>query len=241
MPAYWNLFVQPEPDAEGRLDTQTVVEGRYAALLRNPDTYAKDPCNNWSQNVSSITAGRTLVVGGRVKTAGAASASIWIQCWRKDPWGVLRVASTGDAMPVQGEMDWKSVAARLTVPADTDFIVVRCVIRGAGCAWFDDLRLVEAEPVPPVTGEKPEPVSAPKPSAEHDAILSDLARETASMAKAIESLRETNETLRQDLARMREEIETMRKQLEAREAAVPPAKNVPPLMPREYAEEESRP
>lgn len=240
-PVHWNLFVQPEPAAEGRLDTQTVAEGSYAAWLRNPDTYAKDPCNNWSQNVSPVAAGRSVVAGGRVKTAGSANASIWVQCWRKDPWGVLRVASTGDAMPVQGESDWKSVAVRLTVPPDTDFIVVRCVIRGAGCAWFDDLRLIEAEPAPSETGEKPAPVSVPKPPAERDAVLSDLARETASMAKAIESLRETNETLRQDLIRMREEIEAMRKNIESREPPAPPVKNAPPLVPHEYTEKEPQP
>lgn len=240
-PAYWNLFVQPEPAAEGRLDNQTVAEGSYAVLLRNPDTYPKDPCNNWSQNVSPVVAGRTVVAGGRIKTAGAASASLWIQCWRKDPWGVLRVASTGDAMPVQGEMDWKPVAVRLTVPPDTDFIVVRCVIRGAGCAWFDDLRLVEAQPDPPGTGEIPAPVSTPKPPADRDSALSGLARETASMTKAIESLRETNEMLKQDLTRMREEIEALRKNIESREPSAQPVKKAPPLVPRGYAGEDAQP
>lgn len=244
MPAHWNLFVQPEPGAEGRLDAQMFAEGVRATFLHNPDTYAKDPCNNWSQNVSDRVAGKTVVAGGSVKTAGTASAAIWVQCWRKDPWGVLRVASTADAMPVSGNTDWRPVAIKLAVPSDTDFVVVRCVIRGAGSAWFDDVRLVEAEAEASPVAEKPAVVAPPPSPPENDnaAAAADLARETAAMSKTIEALRETNEILLHDLARMREEVGALRKQLEPREQpAAPSAKTVPPLVPHGYPEEDPRP
>lgn len=246
MPVQWNLFVQPQPGAEGRLDEQMSTEGTRAAYLHNPDTYAKDPCNNWSQNLTNPAAGRTLVAGGNIKTSGMADGAIWVQCWRKDPWGVLRIASTADAMPVSGDTDWKPVAVKLTVPSDTDFVVVRCVIRGAGSAWFDDLRLVEAETEAAPAPENPTampPVPPPSPPADNTNVPADIAREAAAMKKTIESLRDTNEALQHDLAEMRKEVSELRERLTPREPAVspPPQKAIPPLIPHGYLEEKLRP
>ncbi|MCX5759063.1 MAG: hypothetical protein NTU83_11255 [Candidatus Hydrogenedentes bacterium] len=243
MPAYWNLFVQPEPGAEGRLDTQTFTEGARAAYLHNPDTYAKDPCNNWSQNLSNAVAGKTIVAGGSIKTSGAASGAIWVQCWRRDPWGMLRLASTADALPVSGDTDWIPVAVKFAVPSDTDFVVVRCIVRGAGSAWFDDLRLFEAGTETAPLAERSASAPPPNPPVKEATVAAaSLARETAAMAKTIESLRDANEALRRDLAQMREEIADLRERLAPREQpAPPPKKAVPPLVPHGYAEEEPRP
>jgi len=252
MPVSWNLFVQPTPGAQGRLDTQVFAEGAHAAFLHNPGSYVKDPCNNWSQNLFAEVAGKTVVAGGRVKTSGTASAAIWVQCWRRDPWGVLRVASTGDAMPVSGDADWTPVAIKVTVPSDADFVVVRCVLRGVGSAWFDDLRLVEAgaDADAVAVSEKP-PVAPASPgvSARDNAVAAELARETAALSKEIETLRNMNEALRHDLTRMRDEIGALKEQVESREqpgatttdAVATPHTSVPPLVPHEQTEEAPQP
>jgi len=216
-----------EPGAEGRLDTHTFTEGARAAYLHNPDTYAKDPCNNWSQNLSNTVAGKTIVAGGKHQDLGAAaSAAIWVQCWRKDPWGVLRLASTADAMPVSAIRTGNP--SRSSLPFRPIPISLSCVASSAARAAPGSTTCVSSKrepkrPLPPKRAASAPPPPSPARIKETSEAAAGLARETAAMAKAIESLRDANETLRRDLAQMREEVAALRERLVPREQTRPAA------------------
>jgi len=142
-PGHWELFVAPESGATGGADKTTAHDGDYSVRLHNPRTLPRDPCNNWSQNVELDLAGATLHVQGHIKVEEATQASVWLQCWRKSPWGTVRVATTGDSAPVSGTMDWTPVEMRVAVPDGTDFVTLRCVLNGQGTAWFDGLSVTK--------------------------------------------------------------------------------------------------
>ena len=255
-PADWALFVMPKPGAEGRLDDQVFRDGKRAAMLRNAEAYPDEPANNWSQNIVKGLAGETLIVGGLIKTDDATGADIWLQCWRRNPSGVLHVARTSDTHPVSGSTDWMPVAMKVAVPKETDFVTLRCVLKGKGTAWFDDLRVLDAaagvnadREVKALSDDlaKDKIESAPK-----DDVKKDILRETESLTDAMRTLKETNEALRKELGQVREELQDVRRGLQQaqREAAVPapnktvplpqskPVRRVPPLVPRGFDWEE---
>ncbi len=143
-PVRWNLFVQPQEGAFGRID-DTAHNGKYAVQLHIPTPYPRDPANNWSQNILGEFGGQRLRLSGYLKTADATEAALWLQCWRKRPWGVLYCATTSTDTPVYGDRDWEFVSLEFTVPEKTDFLILRCVLKGVGAAWFDDLQLAVVE------------------------------------------------------------------------------------------------
>ncbi len=255
-PENWSLFVMPRPGAEGRLDDLVFCEGKRAAMLRNTEAYPNEPANNWSQNIVKDLAEKTLIVGGLVKTEGAGAADIWLQCWRRKPWGVLHVARTGDASPVSESKDWTPVAMKVVVPKETDFVTLRCVLKGRGAAWFDDLRVLDAtadESVDRQVKALSEDLSKGKgESPPKDAVKKDILRETESLTATVRALKETNEGLRKELSQVREELDDLRRGLQEtrRDAAASspekagpmpeskPGRRVPPLIPRGYDLEE---
>ena len=85
-PVRWNLFVQPQEGAFGRID-DTAHSGKYAVQLHIPTPYPRDPANNWSQNILGEFGGQRLRLSGYLKTADATEAALWLQCWRKRPLG----------------------------------------------------------------------------------------------------------------------------------------------------------
>jgi len=254
IPTHWNVFVMPQPGAETGLDEQHVAHGKRSVRIHNADRYEQEPYNNWSQNVRSDVAGKTLIVGGLIKTDTATGAALWLQCWRKDPWSVVQVATTSDTFPVSGTKDWTPVAMKVVVPRETDFVVVRCVLNGVGTAWFDDLRLLKAEAdgeeekevndlVDALSREKGKPLKTKATRAERE----DLARETEALARNIQALRETNDALNNELTQLREELRALKEQLQAAGtgASVTPesAKSgfrVPPLVPHGFNVEDLR-
>ena len=251
-PENWSLFVMPKPGAEGRLDDQVFCEGKRAAMLRNTEAYPDEPANNWSQNIVKDLAEKTLIIGGLVKTENASGADIWLQCWRRKPWGVLHVARTGDASPVSESKDWTPVAMKVVVPKETDFVTLRCVLKGRGAAWFDDLRVLDATADESVDRQvkalsedllKGKGKSAPK-----DAVKKDILRETESLTATMRALKETNDGLRKELSQVREDLDDLRRGLDEtrRDAAasssgkagpLPESKSgrrAPPLVPHGY-------
>lgn len=145
-PAEWNVYLQPQRGAKACRDGLVAFDGDYSVMIHNARPYLSDPCNNWSQNVLGDWAGKELTLRGHIKTEKATEAAIWLQCWRRDPWGVARVATTSDDRLITGTVDWTPVQIKLETPADTDFVTVRCVLKGEGTAWFDDLALEEDNP-----------------------------------------------------------------------------------------------
>ncbi|HOE65481.1 MAG TPA: hypothetical protein PLO62_03055 [Candidatus Hydrogenedentes bacterium] len=164
MPARWHIFVQPMEGAHGALDAKVAHEGRCSIRLHNPRRYEKEPANNWSQNIMRGLGGRVLVVKGFIRTQTATEASIWLQCCKKKPWTVLSLSSTDDATPIYGTRDWAPVEMRVETPANTECLVVRCVLKGQGTAWFDDISVEDAGPAhesaPPTTSEPPSVAAA---------------------------------------------------------------------------------
>lgn len=144
-PARWAVFIEPMEGAFGRIDGDA-YSGKCAVMLHTPMPYARDPANNWSQNIIGAYGGMRLRASGYIKVRDAQEAALWVQCWRRQPLTVIASASSSTTQPVYGARDWEQVAFTLDVPRGTDFITVRCVLRGPGTAWFDDITLgVEKE------------------------------------------------------------------------------------------------
>lgn len=159
-PDRWDFFVQPKPGAVARLDN-TAHTGEFSVWLHTPTPYEKEPVNNWSQNIIADFGGQTLQVSGFIRVAEAKEAALWLQCWRKSPWGVLAAASTSIDMPVYGTAEWQEVSMEVEVPEGTSFVTLRCVLLGTGSAWFDDISVSRLEPVAEEdTAEDPAAVSS---------------------------------------------------------------------------------
>jgi len=257
MPAGWYVYVEPQEGSVGELSGADVLEGRRSAMLRNGFAYPVEPANNWSQNILADLSGKTLVLRGSIKTEEATEAALWLQCFRRDPWNIVLQKSTADTLSMNGTHPWTPVEAQVTVPADTDFVVVRCVLKGTGTAWFDQISLerkdvpVSANPVvekpvaAPLTPPSPvmptipdmPRVSSPSSNVARDEIIS--AHEA--IREANEALRQSNQALAEQLQAMREQLDAMRNQIRAvgqmskevaAEANSGPEAPVPPLVPR---------
>jgi len=140
-PVRWELYVMPKAGAEGRLVEGTAYEGTRAVMLHITEPYKEDPANNWSQYIPGDYADHKLRISGYIKTEDATSAALWLQCCQQSPFKTLYLASTMDVTPIYGTRDWTRVAIDAQVPEGADFLVLRCVLRGRGTAWFDNLRL----------------------------------------------------------------------------------------------------
>lgn len=158
VPARWDHFVQPKPGAVAAV-SDAAHGGTYAVWLHTPTPYEKEPVNNWSQNILGGVGGDTVRVSGFIRVEDAKEAAIWLQMWRKRPWGVLGAETTSKDMPVYGTRDWQQVSMDVAVPEGTDFVTVRCVLLGTGSAWFDDLSVTR------VSKDSAAPAVAPAPTA----------------------------------------------------------------------------
>jgi len=244
VPDDWNVFVMEhsalpagvEPP-QGVADT-TAYEGERSALLHNTAPYRKEPCNNFSQIIWDELGGKKLHVKAAIKTEGATAAAVWAQCWRRTPYKLLHIASTSDRNPVSGTTDWTDVEMNVDVPDNTDFVIIRCVLKGQGKAWFDDLSVVDvteptAEPAP-----KPAPHPAPKPDAKE---LESVLRSLREASKANKNLLAQVESLQQEIQALREQLEVLRQAAAEQPPEAgpppppapvsPPPRKAPPLVP----------
>lgn len=170
-PVRWDIFIAPYPQASvspalptARISREAQA-GEYCAVLETPLPYPNEPYNNWSQNIIGRYGGQRLRVSGWIKTENADGAAIWVQCWRRDPLRVAHVANTGDATPLYGTTDWQQVSLEFDVPDQTAFLTLRCVLKGGGKAWFDEVLLEPAPEPEPEPGDiaKPEAPALPEP------------------------------------------------------------------------------
>lgn len=258
-PLGWHLYVEPQAGSEGARVDATAYEGRWSVMLHNATAYAVETANNWSQNLLQPLARKTLHVSGAIKSEDATYAAIWVQCFRKQPWTVLLQRSTIDTKPISGTRDWTPVEMDVAVPGETDFVVVRCVLKGTGTAWFDGIQMsVKEEPAAKDTpvAEKPVklpeapvmPVSPVQPSVPGSSSLGnnpsrdDIIATQSALREANEALRQSNQALADQLNTMRQQLQDLREEIRGVEAAEK-AKNkealkkttpvpAPPLVPR---------
>ena len=155
-PARWDLYLMPQEGAYARLESPGHADSA-AAVIHVPLPYPENPVNNWSQNIIGAVGGKTFAIKGYIKTQDVHEAGIWVQCWRKRPLTLLDTATTEREMPVFGTTEWQLVETTFTAPAATEFLTVRCVLRGPGTAWFDALSLSER---PEAAGTDPAPEAA---------------------------------------------------------------------------------
>lgn len=218
-PDHWELFVMPpthpnDPQAEGGLDA-VAHSGSRSVKLHNPQPYKNEPYNNWSQQIAGPVAGKKLTVKGFIRTDNATSASIWVQCWRKNPLALAHVAETPAVTETQ---DWTAVDVTFTVPDTTDFAIIRCVLRGKGTAWFDDIEIIDETP-PPAQ-------EAPAPSQPN--VAEEMVKATERMSETVHELRESNDTLKTEIGRLQEELRTLREQMKNGQPPAPAEAVSPP-------------
>lgn len=246
-PAHWDLFVSPKEGAIGRLD-ETAFSGKYSVMLHTPTAYEREPANNWSQNIIAYLGGKTLRATGYIKVKEATEAAIWVQCWAKHPSRILGIATTSTDMPVYGTREWEPVALTMDTPKETDFVVLRCVLKGTGAAWFDDIVLAasagEGDGGP--EGEKAEAeAGAPaSPAPALSAIQDELARlrdANLLLAEALEHIQAENSGLMKELSQLRQQLQAFQAQLAEAPAGpmtvpgarsgAPGVETAPPLVP----------
>lgn len=230
MPAGWHVYVEPQDGSTGMTDASHPLEGRSCVMLRNTTAYRREPANNWSQNILQDLSGKTVVVSGSIKTDQATGAMFWLQCFRKKPWEVLLQRSSGEVKAMTGTHDWTSVDLHVTVPDGTDFVVLRCVLKGTGTAWFDRLSVEEENPLPaePPVAEKPvlTPVTPNAPlmpatpeipgiqaNSKGPAGRDDILAAQDAIRQANEALRKSNQAVADQLQAMREQLEALREQI----------------------------
>lgn len=243
IPASWKVFVAPQPGATGEVVSEDPFDGRNCVQLHTPSPYNVEPANNWSQSVPLERTGVRVRVRGHIKTKNATEAAIWLQCFRRDPWMVLKQVSSSTESPVHNTTSWTPVEFEAIIPKATDFAMIRCVLKGHGTAWFDNVSVTpvdEPEPRPIETAARETPIEATPP--ELESISRPEPKPVAASGEtpalntrvADEKLRKSNEALAEQLQELQAEIAELRAVLTHPPPRDDPAGRPPPLVPHGY-------
>lgn len=242
LPLRWDLFVMPMEGAEGRVVSEE--SGASVALLHNPQAYIEEPANNWSQIlVGDDFEGKTLLLSAKVKTEEAGEAAVWLQCFRKNPARVLAAWTTSTSTPLSGTQDWTHLTLDAEVPVGTDFIVVRCVLKGSGTAWFDEMSMIEVSEPDPESEADESDIANVDVGRMDERKLEDLVALRESMWGAIEALRKTNTDMKEQIGTLEEQLDAVRQTLLEVDTLSPetvpiePLFGPHPLVPRGHNEE----
>lgn len=210
-PLPWSLFVMPKEGATGEVDGAIALDGHSSIMLHTPEAYETEPSNNWSQIVITDVGSKELRLTAHIRTEQAIEAAVWLQCFSKNPARVIAAQTSSLKTPVHGTMDWTSVELRLTAPKWTDFLVVRCVLKGEGTAWFDSIELVvEGESTAPL--EPFEPIEAPPPSAKlnRDELAREIMKMSETIQQSIRELESSNTVLLDQISSVQRELAAYR-------------------------------
>jgi hypothetical protein len=246
LPSGWKVFVAPQPGATGHVVSTDPFDGSRCVQLHIPTPYAVEPANNWSQPLQLERGGVRVRVSGHIKTKDATEAAIWLQCFQRDPWVVLKQVSSSTDSPVYGTMNWTPVAFETLIPESTDFAMIRCVLKGHGSAWFDNVSVTPIGDDEPADRETPiqtaaaeKPVEAPSPvpesiSPREEKPVAAPGDNPALDARAKEEqLRESNEALVEQLRQLQAEIAELRDVLKPPRSTAE-VRRPPPLVPHGY-------
>jgi hypothetical protein len=160
-PAYWVAMPKTsnlEPAAMCKRDTETAAEGEASALVFKPAVYDPSAQAGFLQAITKIPArGHTIRLSVKIKTKGVAGAAYVSVAY---PLGGRRVVpSSRKTAEVTGTTDWSTYTLSIPIleqPNPGDHLHVSLVLRGAGYAWFDDLRTtVEETPLAAEGGTAP--------------------------------------------------------------------------------------
>lgn len=238
-PHAWSLFIMPGNDALG--DSARIAhDGDYSVMLETLSPYNREPVNNWSQPIFDDLTNTTLTLTASIRTENAGNAGLWIQCFRRGQSQTLSEATTIQSTPLSGTHGWSKVSTTIDPPADTDFVMVRCILLGTGKAWFDSLEAIAAkteseedalaekwEELTPITNEaQPQPESPNKSE--------DILAVSAAIQATIRNLEQSNAELIERIASIQENLETYRGELQT----LANDEIVHPLIPYDHTQDE---
>lgn len=225
-PAHWDRFLQPQEGAVARVSPITHT-GERSVMIHVPMPYEHEPLNNWSQNILDVPAGAHVHAQVYIRTEAVTEAALWVQCWRKAAGTILQTSDSGTARPIAGTQDWTLAQVDFSVPEGTDFLTLRCVLKGTGAAWFDDASLEIASPRGVTEGEPALPNETPAPAPPGIAPVTPASEDIERLKRANLVLAETLERLQTEVEALRAEVERLRKQSETSRGQEPAAL-VPP-------------
>jgi len=247
MPADWKVFVAPQPGANGELDSTHAFEGRNSVRLHIPTPYNVEPANNWSQPLPLTKGGVRVRISAHIKTSDATEAAVWLQCFQRDPWMVLKQVSSSTDSPVYGTMDWTPVEFEALIPNGTDYAMIRCVLKGHGTAWFDNVTVdLASEPKvepkslqattreTPIEATPPDPESISPPKPKPISTEPPRPKPTPTAQAANDELRQSNEALANQLQQLQAEIAELRAVLTHPVPVSDPDDLPPPLVPHGF-------
>ncbi len=213
MPRPWSLFIMPKEGADGRLDS-TAMRGASSIMLHTSEAYETEPANNWSQVIITDAASKDLRLTGYIRTENATEAALWLQCFSKDPARVIAAQTTSLRTPVHGTNEWTPVELKLKAPRETDFLVVRCVLKGKGTAWFDSIELHFDDETPvPLEGIEPLEDSDGLEGWEQGDLGQDILTISESIQQSIRELESSNSVLLEQIATVQRELAAYRRRL----------------------------
>lgn len=206
-PLPWSLFVMPKEGAMGAVDGAVAMDGHSSIMLHTPEAYEKEPSNNWSQIVIVDVGSKELRLTAHVRTEQAIEAAVWLQCFSKNPARVIAAQTSSLRTPVHGTMDWTPVEVRLTAPKRTDFVVVRCVLKGEGTAWFDAIELVvEGESTTPLEPFEPKDAPASFANLKRDELAQDIMKMSEAIQQSIRELESSNTVMLEQISSVQREL-----------------------------------
>lgn len=210
LPRPWSLFLMPKKGAQGRVDSMA-MHGDSSIMLHTPEPYDTEPANNWSQVIIINAASKNIRLTGYIRSEEATEAALWLQCFSRNPARVIAAQTSSVHTPIFGTMDWTPVEVRLAAPKQTDFLVVRCVLKGTGTAWFDTIELQSGEMEPAPLGAIEPTEETLRPAARKQRELEkDILALSASIQDAIRELESSNTVLLERITTVQRELAAQR-------------------------------
>jgi hypothetical protein len=148
LPVNWAFIGWFKPEVKFAIDRDKSNKGKNSAsilITELTDRLKEFGPPNWAQNITdNIPLGKTIRLDAIISTRKVKGiAVIAVQCLDRD--GQLAgFGTTQYDHPVSGDTEWTNIGFNMKVPDNTKVIRVLCMLSGTGQAWFDDIRISEA-------------------------------------------------------------------------------------------------
>jgi hypothetical protein len=162
-PVGWFRAMMPHLAIDHKAGVESLPEHGNVVFIEQGGVRAS-LVNNWAQRLEVVPVSATLHLQADVKTQDLPENTgfVMIQCWdtRAGREGKLLAAATSQSsQPIGGTEDWKTISMEITVPEDTDAIIVRCGLSQSGKIWFDNVSLKIVSPPPAEHGAMAAPAA----------------------------------------------------------------------------------